>query len=70
MTPNDRKREEPIVPQHWAPLDPKVKRAVRRSLADWLAKEYAPPAEISPELRALLVRIEECENGEMRAAGG
>ena len=57
--PNAGTRDEQ--PRHWAPLDPKVRRAVRRTLADWLAKEYEPPAEVSPELEALLARIEQCE---------
>ena len=61
MMPKARTREQPPVSQYWAPLDLKVKRAVRQSLADWLAKEYALPTEISPELRALLARIEACE---------
>jgi hypothetical protein len=46
---------------HWSHLDPKVKQAVRQSFAEWLAKEYAPPAETPPELRELLKRMEECE---------
>jgi hypothetical protein len=59
--PNAKIREEQPVSRHWAPLDPKVRRAVRQSLADWLSKEYAPPAEVSPELGALLARIEASE---------
>jgi hypothetical protein len=61
MTPNGRKREDHPMSQHWAPLDPKVKRAVRQSLAECLAKEYAPPAEIPAELRALLARMDQGE---------
>lgn len=60
MTPN-KKREEYPLSQRWEPLDPKVKRAVRRSLTEWLAKEYAPPVEMSAELRELLKRMEEGE---------
>jgi hypothetical protein len=59
--PNARMREEQPMSRHCAPLDGRVKRAVRQSLAEWLAKEYAPPAEISPELGALLARIEAAE---------
>jgi hypothetical protein len=58
MTTHD-KNEEQHLSHNWDPLDPKVKQAVRQSLADWLAKEYAPPAEIPPELRELLKRMDE-----------
>ena len=60
MTPHD-KNEQQHLSHHWDPLDPNVKRAVRQSLAEWLAKEYAPTTEMSAELRALLKRMEEGE---------
>ena len=62
MTPEDEKPEAQAFSHHWDPLDPKLKRAVRQSLAEWLANEYAPPAEIPSELRALLKRMEEVES--------
>ena len=59
MAADDTRLEDHPLSHHWDPLDPRVKRAVRQSLAEWLAKEYAPPAEIPPELRALLKRMDE-----------
>ena len=58
---DDKKPSERHLSTRKPTLAPEVKRAFRQSLAEWFAKEYAPPAEMSAELRALLKRMEECE---------
>jgi hypothetical protein len=65
--PKDRHKErakepakEPAMSRQWRLLDPKLKRAVRQSVAEWLAREYAPAADLPPELRALLQQMDDC----------
>jgi hypothetical protein len=60
MTDDKKPKEHPLS-QRWTTLAPEVKQGVQQSLAEWLAKEYKPPAEMSAELRALLKRMEEGE---------
>ena len=45
--------------RHRQRLGTDVRQAVRQSLAEILAKEYAPLAEMSAELRAVLKRVED-----------
>lgn len=58
---DDKEPNEHALSKRWPTLAPEVKRAFQQSLAEWLAKEYGPPAETSAELRALLKRMEGSE---------
>jgi hypothetical protein len=61
---DDKKPNEHPLSERWPTLAPEVKRAFQQSLAEWLTKEYAPPAELSAELRALLSRMEEARSND------
>ena len=60
---HDKDTEHPLS-QHWPALPSEMKKAIRQSVAKSLAQQYPPPADIPPELRALLARMEEADNKE------
>jgi hypothetical protein len=59
--PDNKQVEEHPFSGPWPLLDPKIKKAVRRSLEEWMAQEYPSPAEIPAGLRDLLSRMDERE---------
>ena len=64
MTHDDKKDTEHPLSRHWPALAPKMKEAIRLSVAKSLAQQYPPPADIPPELRELLARMEETDDKE------